>query len=86
MQRDELDTKLLAAHASSDTSALVQLYTLAGDQSEIAGDVDAACFYLTHAFVFALEKGRIEADELNRRLADYGRAQRLVFDSIPVCS
>lgn len=80
MQRDELDAQLLEAHAEADTGALVRLYTLAGDQSEASGDIDEACFYLTHAFVFALEAGFPQADPLNKRLADRGRAHRLSFD------
>jgi len=77
MERDVLDTKLLQAHASEDLDALVRLYTIAGDEAELSQDIDAACFYLTHAFVFALESGAQEADHLNKRLADRGRAHRL---------
>lgn len=77
MDRDALDKALLDAHAREDGAALVRLYTLAGDQAEEQQDVDAACFYLTHAFVFALESGVPEAHDLNERLAGYGRAHRL---------
>ncbi|UWQ52054.1 hypothetical protein K3720_19400 (plasmid) [Leisingera caerulea] len=77
MNRDELDRALLQAHEDKDSVELVRLYTLAGDQAEAAGNIDAACFYLTHAFVFALEAGRPEAKELNRRLAERGRAHPL---------
>ncbi|MEM1004714.1 MAG: hypothetical protein AAGK26_04995 [Pseudomonadota bacterium] len=79
MNRAELDRALLDAHATGDNVALVRLYTLAADQAELAQDIDAACFYLTHAFVFALEAGVPEADGLNRRLAEQGRAHRLTF-------
>jgi hypothetical protein len=79
MDRDRLDSALLAAHERNDLKDLVRLYTLAGNQSEMAKDIDAACFYLTHAFVFALESGAPEAQILNRRLADRGRAKRLEF-------
>lgn len=77
MTRDELEKALLAAHASGDGPELARLYTAAGDQAEAAGDIDAACFYLTQAFVFALESGLPEAAELNRRLADKDRAHLL---------
>lgn len=79
MDQTRLNQGLLIAHDRQDTEALVRLYTLAGDRAETRGDIDAACFYLTHAFVFALESGAVEADDLNRRLADYGRAKRLIF-------
>ncbi|NVK16425.1 MAG: hypothetical protein HWE35_19820 [Rhodobacteraceae bacterium] len=77
MERAELDHALLQAHEDKDSAELVRLYTLAGDQAEQAGNIDAACFYLTHAFVFALEAGLPEAKELNRRLAERGRAHPL---------
>ncbi|UWQ60787.1 hypothetical protein K3722_20710 (plasmid) [Leisingera caerulea] len=77
MERAELDQALLKAHEDKDSAELVRLYTLAGDQAEAAGNIDAACFYLTHAFVFALEAGQPEAKELNRRLAARGRAHPL---------
>lgn len=77
--KDGLDQDLLAAHAAQDLPGLVRLYTLAADAAEARQDIDAACFFLTHAFVFALEYGAPEADALNKRLAERGRANRLEF-------
>lgn len=68
-----LDAALLAAHAVNDLPDLVRLYTQAANASEAARDVDAACFYLTHAYVFALESGAPETDALNHRLWRHGR-------------
>jgi hypothetical protein len=65
-----LDTQMLAAHAAADTPALIGLYAQAAD---VAADVDSACFYLTHAFVFALEVGDARAQALRARLVHYGR-------------
>ena len=65
-----LDDRLLAAHADQDHSALVTLYAQAADEST---DIDAACFYLTHAYVFALELGHKDVAKLRARLADHGR-------------
>lgn len=79
MDREALESALLDAHNRNDTADLVRLYTLAGDQADHHGDIEAACFYLTHAFVYALEAGAPEADGLNKRLADRGRAERLDF-------
>ncbi|MEM6634681.1 MAG: hypothetical protein AAF667_02205 [Pseudomonadota bacterium] len=75
----ELDRQLLAAHDRDDKLALVRLYRIAGMQAEAGGDVDAACFYLTHAFVFALEIGAPEAVDLNLMLVARGRAHRVVL-------
>lgn len=77
MDRAALDAALLRAHVECSLAALVRLYTKAGDQAEAAGDIEAACFYLTQAYVFALEAGAPEADALNRQLAERGRAHRL---------
>jgi len=65
-----LDAQLLAAHAQDDKQALVRLYTQAADAT---ADVDAACFYLTHAYVFALEIHDPARDALHGRLAAHGR-------------
>jgi hypothetical protein len=69
-----LDRQLLKAHDANDTAALVSLYTQAADHTD---DVDAACFYLTHAYVFALERGDKAADALRERLAAQGREPSL---------
>ena len=66
----ELDTEHVEAHVTGDQRALVTLYAQAADQ---ARDVDAACFYLTHAYIFALELGHPETADLHRRLATHGR-------------
>ncbi len=65
-----LNDRLLAAHAKDDRATLIDLYTEAADA---ANDEDAACFYLTHAYVFALEKGDPAAKVLYRRLRAFGR-------------
>lgn len=79
MNRENLETALLNAHDRRDVFELVRLYSIAADRAEQRDDIDAACFFLTHAFVFALEAGAPEADRLNQRLADRGRAERLPF-------
>ncbi|WP_420584940.1 hypothetical protein [Ruegeria sp.] len=79
MNKEELDRLLLEAHDRNDHAALIRYYTIAADEQEGAGDIDAACFYLTHAFVFALEAGAPEANALNARLAAHDRAHRLDF-------
>jgi hypothetical protein len=72
----KLDEMLRSAHARNDGEALVELYTLAANQSEEAGDVAAACFYLTHAFVFGLQCGSGAASSLQMRLWEHGREIR----------
>ena len=66
----DLDARLIAAHEAGDKPALVTLYTEAAD---VANDVDAACFYLTHAYVFALDAGHPAVATLHARLVAQGR-------------
>ena len=40
-----------------------------------ADDIDAACFYLTHAYIFALDCGDSSAPELHKMLVGFGREQ-----------
>ncbi len=66
----DLDQRLLAAHAAGDKRALVALYTKAGDA---AITVDAACFYLTHAYIYGLELNHPAVPALYARLRAEGR-------------
>lgn len=66
---EDLDQRLLQAHAVDDRGALIQLYA---EASGAAKSPVARNFYLTHAYVYALEAGIPEADFLRRRLVDYG--------------
>ena len=68
----DLDAALIAAHAADDSDALVRLYREAAETAE--GEVRRA-FYLTHAYVFALEAGLAEADALRARLVAMGREE-----------
>jgi hypothetical protein len=65
-----LDAQILAAHDACDIGALIGLYTQAADET---ADIDAACFYLTHAYVFALELGSPVTMSLRKRLMKHGR-------------
>ena len=67
----ELDAKLLAAHATGDKFALVSLYA---EAAEATADPARAAFYLTHAWVFALESDDPRAETYRERLAEQGRA------------
>jgi len=70
-----LDQALLAAHDSGDFPELVRLYRLAGETALRGGDADAGCFYLTHAYVYALDCGDDAADELKALLVAHGREE-----------
>ena len=65
-----LDAALIEAHAAGERAALVRLYAKAADEADTA---QAQGFFLTHAYVFALEAGLPEADALRARLQSMGR-------------
>lgn len=69
---NDLDQRLLAAHDAGDHLALVGLYTQAADAAD---DLDAACFYLTHAYIFALEQNHPDQRALHARLKTHGREE-----------
>ena len=69
----EIGARLLEAHAEGNLVDIAHHYARASDQAEEQGDVDRACFFLTHAWIFALEAGDPIADEHRSRLARYGR-------------
>ena len=69
-----LDAQLLAAHAAGDRDRLVLLYAQAAAST---GDPDAAGFYLTHAYVFALEAGLPQAADLRAQLVEMHREEPL---------
>ncbi len=66
----DLNAALLEAHARGDRRALIGLYMQAAEQAEA---LDAACFFLTHAYVHALELGDARAGALRARLVEHGR-------------
>ncbi|WP_299626855.1 hypothetical protein [uncultured Tateyamaria sp.] len=66
----DLDARLLAAHEQSDVAVLVALYREAAD---VAKDEETRGFYLTHAYIFALELGHPDAPCLRARLVEMGR-------------
>lgn len=66
--RAALEAALLAAHARGDRTALIGLYA---DASEAAHTCEAA-FFLTQAYVFALEAGDPRAPVLKARLVGLG--------------
>ena len=71
----DLDREIEIAHKSGDAHRLIELYTRAADLHEQAGNIDAACFFLTNALVFALQEGVAVAQTLRQRLHDHGREE-----------
>lgn len=70
----ELDGLILDAHARDQRDRLAALYEEAGERTVAAGRTDAACFFWTQAWIFALDAGDgAVADRVERRLTDHDR-------------
>jgi hypothetical protein len=66
-------TEFEEALARGDGDTLTASYVQAADEREEAGDIEAACFYLTQTYVHALDTGSSLAHVINRRLVKHGR-------------
>ena len=66
--------ELTAALASQNPLALAEAYIRAAESALEFGDEDQSYFFLTHAWVHALEAGSELAHECQSRLASAGRA------------
>ncbi len=73
----QIDAELIAAHERGDGPTLAGLYEAAAGLRDEQGDVDAACFFLTQAYVFALEAGLDRSGALRDRLIANGREEKL---------
>ncbi len=69
---NDLDQRLLEAHQLGDLAVLATLYAEAAEQ---AAREEAAGFYLTHAYVYALDAGLAQAQGLRARLVAMGREE-----------
>ena len=69
-ERAALDKRLLKAHSDGDCAALIALYLEAAAR---VGADEAQGFYLTHAYVFALEAGDPRARDIKAQLVAMGR-------------
>ena len=70
---EKLGKALLNAHSRGDGALIAKAYLDAADAAEAEGDRDRAGFFLTHAWVFALEAADPLADLCHARLVQDGR-------------
>ena len=68
-----MEDKLQAAIERHDLEVLTQIYTDAANASEKRGNIGEACFFLTQAYVCALQQGADTAPRLRSRLIKHGR-------------
>lgn len=70
-----LETKILHAHEVGDKAALIEGYGRAAMIAEGEGEIDAACFFATYAYIYALEAGHDDRAALHAFLIKYGREE-----------
>ena len=70
---DKLDRQLIAANLAKDNISLIALYQHAAEICEAKGAVDETCFFLTQAYVFALQEGSSQSRQLKEKLVAYAR-------------
>lgn len=68
-----LDQALISAHLADDVDALIGLYQQAAKEADTD---DQKAFFLTHAYIFALERGDRRAASIQRELIAMGRDTR----------
>ncbi|MDF1727857.1 MAG: hypothetical protein P1U53_08910 [Sulfitobacter sp.] len=66
------DAALLEAHAASDLNRLVSIYAAAANDFP---NEEESAFFLTHAYVFALEADHPDMPHLRARLIEMGREE-----------
>jgi hypothetical protein len=71
----DLDEKLCAAHYAGAFYELVDLYRSAAKQAFEQHEIDRACFYLTHSYIFALETRHPDCREIHSILVKHGREE-----------
>ena len=73
MNPDELNSRILEAWSSGDGLGLAELYAYAGNSMIKSGLENEGCFFLTQAYILALENGLELADSLHAELVRQGR-------------
>ena len=67
-----LNDAILEAHDQRDYVALVTLYQRASTETN---DMDEACFFATQAYIFALDTGHPNLNELHQFLCAHNREE-----------
>lgn len=69
---DDLERPILEGHAEVDLALLAGLYAEASETAEAQGDRSRAAFFLTQAWIIALEAGLPLASQFSQQLKDWG--------------
>ena len=72
MNATELNSRILDAWSRGDGQLLAELYSEAGNSLLDSGLENEGCFYLTQAYILALENGLDSAAALHAKLVKHG--------------
>jgi len=72
-QYEQLQTQILQAHDSHDYLSLIPLYSQAASIAEQHNDIGAARFFLTQAYIFALDNNDAAHSVLLQRINQHDR-------------
>ncbi|MCE2522764.1 MAG: hypothetical protein J4F49_06045 [Rhodobacteraceae bacterium] len=75
MNATELNSRILDAWSRGDGQLLAELYSEAGNSLLDSGLENEGCFYLTQAYILALENGLDTAAALHADLVRHGREE-----------
>ncbi len=75
MNATELNSRILDAWSRGDGQLLAELYSEAGNSLLDSGLENEGCFYLTQAYILALENGLDSAAALHAKLVKHGREE-----------
>ena len=75
VNRDELNSRIMEAWSGGDGPRLAELYAVAGNSMIGSGLTNEGCFFLTQAYVLALENGLELANSLHAELVRQGREE-----------
>ncbi|MGI9504153.1 MAG: hypothetical protein ACR2RE_13985, partial [Geminicoccaceae bacterium] len=71
---EHLESSIKAAHAADRLDRLATVYAESAKLYERQGEIDAACFFWTQAYVIALDAGIDSlADGMEAKLTAFGR-------------
>ena len=72
---DELNENIIAAHKENDRNNLSFLYESLGMSELKKNNIHAGCFFLTNAYIYALEANLNPAKKIHEVLKLYGREE-----------
>ena len=68
-----INKNIISAHKKNDGKHLAILYKQYGLSELKRNNIDSGCFFLTQAYIFALEEGKDCATKIHSLVKSYGR-------------